>query len=438
MRRANFFTLAAALIGSALAARAQPSNAPYAIDLPTALKLAGARNLDIKIAREQLAETKARYAGALSRFFPWISPGIVYRQHDDKLQDVAGNIIDVNKYSYAPGVSLAAEIDLGGALYTSLAAKQLVKAADQGLDVQRQDSVLAASEAYFDLTLARGAVGVAADSVRINADYEDQLLHAVEAGIAFKGDALRVTVQKQRSQLGLRQALEQERVASARLASVLHLDPIIELVAEASDLAPLALVETNTALDDVVQRSLASRPELKQSQSLMAAARDTKSGTTYGPLIPSVGAQAFFGGLGGGRSGVPDSFGQQEDYFIGLNWRLGPGGLFDFTRTRAAESRLNITALSHEKLLDELTRQSVVVFARWQSLGDQLALAKTTLAAAEESLRLARQRKEFAVGIVLETIQAEQDLTRARLDYLRIIAEFNKAQYGLRKVTGQL
>jgi outer membrane protein TolC len=112
--------------------------------------------------------------------------------------------------------------------------------------------------------------------------------------------------------------------------------------------------------------------------------------------------------------------------------------LFDFTRTRAAESRLNITALSHEKLLDELTRQSVVVFARWQSLGDQLALAKTTLAAAEESLRLARQRKEFAVGIVLETIQAEQDLTRARLDYLRIIAEFNKAQYGLRKVTGQL
>jgi outer membrane protein TolC len=438
MRRAYFFTIAAALVGSALGVRAQPTNAPYRIDLPTALKLAGGRNLDIKIAREQLAETKARYSGAISRFFPWISPGIVYRQHDDKLQDVAGNIIDVNKYSYAPGVSLAAEIDLGGALYTSLAAKQLVKAADQGLDVQRQDSVLAASDAYFDLALARGAAGVAADSVRINSDYEEQLLHAVDAGIAFKGDALRVTVQKQRSQLGLRQALEQQRVAAAHLAAVLHLDPAIELVAEDSDLAPLTLVETNAALDDIVQRGLASRPELKQSQSFIAAARDAKSGTTYGPLLPSVGAQAFFGGLGGGRRGVPDTFGQQEDYFFGLNWRLGPGGLFDFTRNRAAESRLNIAALTDEKLRDELTRQSVVVFARWQSLGDQLALAKSALTSADEGFRLAQQRKEFAVGIVLETIQAEQDLTRARLEYLRIVAEFNKAQYGLRKVTGQL
>jgi hypothetical protein len=39
---------------------------------------------------------------------------------------------------------------------------------------------------------------------------------------------------------------------------------------------------------------------------------------------------------------------------------------------------------------------------------------------------------------VLETIQAEQDLTRARLDYLRAVAEFNKGQYTLKKATGDL
>jgi outer membrane protein TolC len=60
------------------------------------------------------------------------------------------------------------------------------------------------------------------------------------------------------------------------------------------------------------------------------------------------------------------------------------------------------------------------------------------LAAAEESLHLAQQRKEFAVGVVLETIQAEQDLTRARLDYLKTVADFNRAQYFLRKATGKL
>ena len=40
--------------------------------------------------------------------------------------------------------------------------------------------------------------------------------------------------------------------------------------------------------------------------------------------------------------------------------------------------------------------------------------------------------------IVLETIQAEQDLTRARLDYLKAVAESNKAQYTLSKAIGKL
>ena len=63
-----------------------------------------------------------------------------------------------------------------------------------------------------------------------------------------------------------------------------------EIVAQNSELAPLALIETNAALHSLVAQSLASRPELKQSELLIAAARDTKSGTTYGPLIPTLGA----------------------------------------------------------------------------------------------------------------------------------------------------
>jgi outer membrane protein TolC len=417
---------------------AQPTNTVHRIDLPTALKLAGAQNLDVKIARERVVEAKANHSSALAQFFPWIAPGITYRQHDDKIQDVEGNIIDVNKYSYAPGATLAAQVDIGDALYKSLASKQLVKAADQALEAQRQDSVLAAAQGFFEVALAQGAVGVAKESLRINTDYEQQIQNALDAGLAFKGDALRVTVQKQRSQLTLRLALEQQRGAAARLAQVLHLDPVVELVPQDSDLAPLALIATNAALDSLVQQSQFLRPELRHGQSLLAATKDAKSGATYGPLIPTVGAQGFFGGLGGGRDGVSDTFGPQEDYLVGLSWRIGPGGLFDFTRVRATDSRMKQAELNVEKLRDDITRQVVEAFTHWQSLEDQLATTRSALSAAEESLRLAQQRKEFAVGIVLETIQAEQDLTRARLDYLKAIAEFNKAQYALQKATGKL
>jgi outer membrane protein TolC len=183
---------------------------------------------------------------------------------------------------------------------------------------------------------------------------------------------------------------------------------------------------------------LASRPELKQSQSLAAAARDGKNGATYGPLIPSLGAQAFWGGLGGGRRGIDDEFGGQQDYLVGASWRIGPGGLFDFGRVRSAESRLSIAELNSAKLRDDVTRQVVEAFTRWQSLADQLATARRALAAADEGLRLAQLRKEFTVGVVLETIQAEQDLTRARLEYLKTVAEFAKGQYILNRVIGKL
>src|SRR5205823_3820591 len=116
-----------------------------------------------------------------------------------------------------------------------------------------------------------------------------------------------------------------------------------------------------------------------------------------------------------------------------LGWRIGPGGLFDRGRINASESRLKSARLTSDKLLDEITRQVIENLAHAQSEADQVAIARKAIEAAAETLRLSQARKEFGVGAVLETIQAEQDLTRARLDYLSAVVEFNKAQYALQK-----
>ncbi len=427
------------LFAAAGLGRAQQTNpAPHPIDLPTALRLAGAQNLDVQMAWERLAEARANHQSALAQFFPWVSPGITYRQHDGRLQDTSGDILDVHRRSYEPGAIVALRLDLGDAIYKTLAAKQLAAAADHALAAVRQETVLAAAERYFDLALAQAAVGVAREAVRIAAEYETQLAAAVQAGLAFKGDLLRARVQAERNRLALRQAQEQQRLAAARLAQVLRLDPAVELVASDSDLVPLALIATNAALDTLVAQTLATRPELKQSAALADAAHAAKNGAAYGPLIPTLGAQGFWGGLGGGRDGASGTFGGQQDYLVGASWRIGPGGLFDLGRIRSARARWKIAELNSDKLRDELTRQVVEAFTRWQSLAEQLDTAKGALAAAEEGLRLAQQRQGFAVGVVLERIQAEQDLTRARMDYLKAMAECDKAQYALRRAIGGL
>ena len=436
--RSTFRGLILLILWTIVAARAQETNRTFPIDLPMALRLANARNLDIQIARSRLAEARANRDSAVEKFFPWLSPGAAYRRHEGRIQDVSGTIFDTDKQSYTLGGTLTAQLDLGDAIYQSLAARQQLHAADFALDSQRQDSTFAAAQGYYDLANARALADIVKEALSISEEYQRQLHDAVVAGLAFKGDELRVQVQTQHYQIALRQAHEKQRVAAARLAEILHLDAAIELVPDPAEILPLTLVETNSSLDSLVQQALRSRPELKQSQALVTAAREDRNGATYGPLIPSVGAQAFVGGLGGGKNDSSGNFGQSEDYLVGLSWRFGPGGLFDLGRTRAGNARLETALLSGQKLRDAITREVVENHTRAQSLFDQLATTKQNLATASEALRLTRERKQFGVGAVLEDIQAQQDLTRARSDYVGTIAEYNKAQYGLVRAVGSV
>ncbi|HWH70159.1 MAG TPA: TolC family protein, partial [Candidatus Sulfotelmatobacter sp.] len=303
-------------------ARAQPTNqTAYPIDLPAALRLAGAQNLEVQIARERLKEAEANRTSALEQFFPWVAPGISYHRRDGVAQAVPSGIIsDAHFQSWSPGATVAAQLNLGDAIYKSLAARQQVAASDHALETQRQDSILGAARGYFELARAKALVEVSRQALQTSEDYEQQLNRAVAIGIAFRGDALRIRTQTQNYQILLRQALEQQRVAAVNLARLLHLDSRVELLPQGAELLPLTLFETNRSAETLVQQALTARPELKETQALLLAARAEKNGAVYGPLIPSVGAQAFGGGLGGGPDSGSSNFGAEGDYSVGVSW----------------------------------------------------------------------------------------------------------------------
>jgi outer membrane protein TolC len=260
----------------------------------------------------------------------------------------------------------------------------------------------------------------------------------VSAGIAFKGDALRVKVQQQRDEIALRRAEENARLASAKLVQILHLDPTVELTPRNASVVPLSIISTKEPLSGLISQALAARPETRQSIALLRAAHHAKDGAIYGPLIPSVGGQAFFGGLGGGKDGETGHFGESEDYVALLTWRAGPGGLFDFGNIHTRQARLRGAALTVDKVIDQVTNEVISNQTRVRSLADQIGTAKQSLSDAEEALRLGKERKEFGVAVVLETILAEQDLARVRNDYLNIVTDYNKTQYALLRALGRL
>jgi outer membrane protein TolC len=435
--RGVLFAFLAGISPLSLAGDDAPKTQP--INLVAVMRLAGANNLDIQIAEQRLAEAQAAHEEALMQFFPFVSPGITFRRHEGNVQTVDGAIIDTNKESLGTGVNVTAQMELGETIYKAMIAKRLATAAQFAAEAQRQESVYQAVAAFFELVRAKSARGVAVESVRIADSYAGELGRAVEAGIAFKGDAFRALAQAERNRLVLRQTQEQQRIAAARLAQTLHISPLVELGPEGGEPAPMRLPEYRTGLPALVAQALADRPELRAGDAQLSAARNARDAAKYGPLIPTLRGEYSYGGLGGGTyaEGVRH-FSDTSDYGVGLSWRIGPGGLFDMARVRAGNARLQAGELEQAKMREEITRQVVEAHARARSLADQIEFSRRALSAAAQSLKLARERQQFGVGEVLENIQAEQDLTRARLDYLTAITDHNRAQFALQRAVGRV
>ncbi|HVO11795.1 MAG TPA: TolC family protein [Vicinamibacteria bacterium] len=426
-----------ALIAAA-AAVAVAEQAPRPIDLASTLRLAGANAVEVRIAEERLRAAQAGATVATWQLLPWVSVGAGYTAHGGLIQDVTGNIVTAEKHAYAVGPALVARVDVGDAIFRRLAALQTATAAEGALASQRQQVLLRAVQGYLDLLVAQASAAAAEEALAVARDYEAQLRRAVEAGIALKGDALRVRVQSQRSLLALEQARQERRVAAARLAELLRLGPAVDLAGRDDELVPLALEAVRAPAPSLVEEALAARPEVKEAAAGLRAAEETEKGARLGPLVPAVGFQVFAGGLGGGPEGVASESGSSRDYVATIGWRVGPGGLFDVGRTRLAEAHRTEAGWTVERVKDLVGREVVEAQARAQSGERQLTAAREGLAAAREGLELARQRREFEVGVVLENVLALQDEARARQDVARAVGDYAKAQYALLYALGRL
>src|SRR5262249_40424011 len=102
------------------------------------------------------------------------------------------------------------------------------------------------------------------------------------------------------------------------------------------------------------------------------------------------------------------------------------------------KARLAATQLSDAKLKDDVVAYVVSGVTRLQSLSDQISLAEGKLTLATETLRVTHERKQYGVGVVLEDIQAQQDLDRARSDFVNLLSDYNKGQYTLKRAVGGL
>jgi outer membrane protein TolC len=154
-------------------------------------------------------------------------------------------------------------------------------------------------------------------------------------------------------------------------------------------------------------------------------------------MIPNLQAGYGAGGLGGGFGNTTGNFEDTQDFYIGLGWKIGPGGLFDKQRKVIASAREEATSLQSEQIKAAIGREVVEAAAKSQSAHDQIEINDEAVTAAEEMVNLDKERQASQLGVVLEYFLALEEHTRDRQSRVQAVTEFNIAQHELKRAVGK-
>jgi outer membrane protein TolC len=310
------------------------------ISLPLALRLAVTNNLDIAMAREFVERTQAWRERARFLILPNASAGGIYVDHDGRIQQAVGNILNTNRNSLFVGGGPTLSWAVAEVLFAPLAARQVVKASEAGLDRVTNDTLLAVADTYFAILRARRRYARVVETLDFLTSDQPSASRSKSKGLlplvrdivevggrdAFRSDLERVRVEVLRRQEEGVVALQEYRVAAAELSRLLRLDPTIPLCPIEDFRYPVPLpgeMYFHQDLEELAAFALNNRPELAENQALVQAALARVRLAKFRPLLPQVSLTYSAGAFGGG----PNFTAREPGTGLGVNRQLGPSGV---------------------------------------------------------------------------------------------------------------
>lgn len=407
------------------------SSEEFAVDLPTVLRLAGANNLTIQMAREKAEEARARQTEARGLWLPTLGIGSRLQAIDGFTQATGGAFVDVDKQFVQPGVYVSLDLRPGEVLYASLQARQRADAAAAWSEAESRHIRYESVQAYYELLLADAEVRLFDETLSLYDDFLNQMEKRVKAGLGYKVDVLRVKTELSREKFRALEARQRLRLASVQLANLLMLETDLILV-PSEELLPMTLIESLKDEAHYQAHALLHRPELRAGSLERDAAQSERKAAAYAALFPHLEVDAF-----GGRFGQDHgSLGSRRDVRVYLGWEIGPGGLFSPGRKRGAESRLRLAEIAQSQIERSIMAEVSAAYESLLASTLQMALSQETVKHAEESLRLNSGRHKMGIAQPLEVIQAEDAFLASRLSALRSVAKYNVGQYRLQVASG--
>jgi outer membrane protein TolC len=433
------------------------------IDLVSALRLAGARDLDIATARQQVLQALGALDEARGLWLPSLFTGPTFYRLDGQVQAINGQVQTVSRNSlffgttaslansfpaappgsgFPPLNTLSGVLRISDALYGTRAARREIAANEAGVRVATNNALLAVSEAYFDLQLAAGSLAIAREAAG-NAEVLAKITGTyARSGAGLEADYRRILTELRTRRGAIRATVGHLEVASANLVRPLLLDPHVVIAPVEPAETVIRLVPDDIPIDDLICQGWQSRPELARARELLEAAALRLKQAKLRPFAPSLALTYSGGGFGGGPNSFFGNFNTRGDLAASLFWELRGLGLSDYGVYRTAKAQRQTADLELLRVSAQVANDVVAAFKARAAATGWMEEARLSVTEAMESLRLNLTIIRSGAGLPgatrpIEVLQPIQALAQARGDYLNAVLAYNRAQFRLLRAIGQ-
>ncbi len=307
------------------------------------------------------------------------------------------------------------------------AAKYSLRAREIETTRARNRAALQFTIAYYNLLEAEKLLLVANEDVQRYEAHKNDAEVRFNAGVVTKNEVLEADVKLADSRQRYVTADNLRSLRASQVNSLLQ-RPLNEPVpTEEVTKTP----STGITLDEAWAVAEAESPEIKVIDATIASKReDVKA--TQAEYMPN-----FF--LSGGYQYQENEFmiyPRNWTLIAGVNFNLFSGGATS-SRVHIGKSELQALTVNREKIVDAVRLDVKSAYLDLQSSSQRIEVMKTSVAQAEENLRLQRLRYQEGVGTALEVLDAVTLLTAAQSDSWRAQYDFERAEAGLLYAMGR-
>ncbi|MSQ97331.1 MAG: TolC family protein [Gemmataceae bacterium] len=450
--RASFGQPAVEILPEGPPAREEPLADVQLIDLPTALRRAGAANPMIALAEEAVRVRLAEQTQARALLFPTLDAGANLRVHRGNLLTGRGVITDVKLQSLywgfgadakgggtvaVPGIRLVSH--LADAVYAPRAAQHKVVQSRGDASATNSYVLLEVGIRYLVLVEAQARRGAFEESLREFEEIERLTAKFAKAGQGRDSDAQRAKTETLLLRAAAERSQEDINVAAAELARLLDLAPVASL--RGADAVPplLEMIDRGLTLEVLLERAIASHPEIVARSAEVAFQEVRVRQERVRPWLPlvAVGFSAGeFGGSGESTTSRLGNFIPRTDLDVALVWSLPNAGVGARAVQHVTDAELRAAQFALTRAIDRVRREVVEAHSVSDARRQDLALARERLKTSRSAYDQELARAKNLQGRPLEVLVSANQLASARQDAVLAMATYSQAQLQLHVALG--